>query len=289
LKNIPDISFQGSENTKDFELINLTTFFTKLSKFTDHNPTKPHRIAFFALLIVTNGKGTHQIDLKDYELKKGTVLKIAKGQVHAFQKKPTYEGFLVIFTEDFILNYFSKSSIKLISHLYNYHLSSPSSNDISLNESFLNQLKKELKEQSTGAQKNIIASLINIYLLQLERKTENITIENYSQRHFELFIQFKNLVETKYKTTRNVKDYSQMLSISSKLLNQVVKEFILNTAKTFIDDYVMLEAKRKIITSNKNIKEISFDLGFDEVTNFTKFFKKKSGISPKYFKLEQNS
>lgn len=289
MKNIPDISFQGSENTKDFELINLTTFFTKLSKFTDHDPTKPHRIAFFALLIVTNGKGTHQIDLKDYELKKGTVLKIAKGQVHAFQKKPTHEGFLVIFTEDFILNYFSKSSIILISHLYNYHLSSPVSIDISLNESFLNQLKKELREHYSGTQKNIIASLINIYLLQLERKTESKTLEHFSQRHFDLFIEFKNLVEIKYKATRNVKDYSQMLFISSKLLNQLVKEFTLNTAKTFIDEYVMLEAKRNIITSNKNIKEISFDMGFDEVTNFTKFFKNKSGISPKLFKLEQNN
>lgn len=288
MKNIPDIAFQGDENTKDFELLNLKSLFAKLPQILDHNPSQPHRISFFSLLIVTNGTGTHQLDLKEYELMEGTVLKIAKGQVHAFQKNPSYEGFLILFTEDFVLNYFSKSSINLISHLYNYHLSSPISNEILINDSFLNQLLQETKEQNTLTQKNIIASLINIYLLQLKRKSKSKTLEYYNQRHFDLFIEFKSLVEKNYTNTRNVKDYAKMLFCSSKLLNQVIKEFTLNTAKTFIDDYVMLEAKRSMISTNQNIKEISFKLGFDEVTNFTKFFKKKSGVSPKIFKLERN-
>ncbi|MDO6803106.1 AraC family transcriptional regulator [Wenyingzhuangia sp. 1_MG-2023] len=288
MKNIPNISFQSTENTKDFELLNLRSLFAKLPNIQDHNPTQPHRISFFSLLIVIKGTGYHQIDLKNYELKAGTVLKIAKGQVHAFQKNPTYEGYLIIFTEDFVIHYFSKSSINLISHLYNYHLTSPISNETDLNESFLNQLKKETTEESTITQKNIIASLINIYLLQLERQTKNKTLKNYNQRHFDIFIKFKNLVEKNYTNTRNVKDYAEMLLISRKLLNQIVKEFTLNTSKTFVDNYLVLEAKRRIITSNQNIKEISFEMGFIEVTNFTKFFKKKTGVSPKVFKTTQN-
>jgi len=146
-----------------------------------------------------------------------------------------------------------------------------------------------LQEENTITQKNIIASIINIYLLKLERQAKSKTSERHNTRHFAIFIEFKNLVEKNYTTTRNVKDFAQMLFVSRKLLNQAVKAITLNTAKTFIDDYVILEAKRSIITTNKNIKEIAFDLGFDEVTNFTKFFKKKIGTNPKVFKLEQNS
>ncbi|MEP2239149.1 MAG: helix-turn-helix domain-containing protein, partial [Maribacter sp.] len=95
---------------------------------------------------------------------------------------------------------------------------------------------------------------------------------------------FKNQVEENYIKTRNVKDYAEMLSITTKNLNEVVKEFTLDTAKTFIDNYVILEAKRAIVSTDLSFKEIAFELGFDELTNFTKFFKNKVQLSPKAFK-----
>jgi len=287
LKNIPNISFQSAENANDFEILNLSNLFARIFTDLDHNPTLPHRITFFALLIVTKGTGTHQIDLKEYDLKAGSVLKIAKGQVHAFQNNPQYEGFLIIFTEDFVLNYFSKSSINLISHLYNYHTTSPIANDKIGNEAFLNQLISELKTENQYGQKNIVASLLDIYLLRLERKTHTNNEQDHNSKRYDTFIKFKNLVESDYTATRNVKDYADKLFISTKHLNQVVKDFTLNTAKSFIDDYVILEAKRAIVSTEKSLKEIAFDTGFDEVTNFTKFFKNKMNMTPKAFKSQQ--
>ncbi|MGB3145680.1 MAG: AraC family ligand binding domain-containing protein [Maribacter sp.] len=196
MKNIPNISFQSAENSNDFEFLNLSNLFSRIFTDLDHNPALPHRINFFALLIVTKGTGTHQIDLIEYNLKAGSVLKIAKGQVHAFQNNPQYEGFLIIFTEDFVLNYFSKSSTNLISHLYNYHTTSPIANDETGNETFLNQLISELKTENTYAQKNIIASLLDIYLLRLERKTLYNKSQDHNSTHYETFIKFKNLVES---------------------------------------------------------------------------------------------
>ncbi|MDN3667433.1 helix-turn-helix domain-containing protein [Algibacter miyuki] len=287
MKNIPDISFNNTENIVDFEFLNLVQLFARISKIKDHNPTQAHRITFFALLIVTKGTGTHQIDLKEYELKEGTVLRIAKGQIHAFQKEATYEGFLIIFTENFILNYFSKASIQTISHLYNYHITSPISNDKTLNQDFLSQLIPEIENHNHFAQKNITSALLNLYLLKLERKSQNNGIPSKPSKYYNTFMLFKNLVETHYSKTRNVKDYATMLSVSSKHLNQVVKEFTLNTAKVFIDNYVILEVKRDIVISKNSIKEIAFNTGFEEVTNFTKFFKNKTGVSPKVYRAKQ--
>lgn len=284
---IPNISFQGKEHTRDFELLHLSKLQARIPNIENHDPTQPHRISFFALLIVTSGNGTHQIDLKDYELSVGTVLKIAKGQVHAFQQNATYDGYLIVFTENFILNYFSKSSINLISHLYNYHINTPISNDVKLNQDFLDQLIPEVENEVNFAQKNIISALINLYLLRLERKTHHNELQSKLPKHYHTFLQFKNLVESNYTKTRNVKDYADLLSVSAKHLNQLVREFTINTAKAFIDNYVILEAKRAMVISDKSIKEIAFETGFDEVTNFTKFFKKKTGFSPKMYKLKQ--
>ncbi|WP_341222239.1 helix-turn-helix transcriptional regulator [Polaribacter atrinae] len=287
MKNIPNISFKSNANSKDFEFINLSHLFTRIFTDLDHNPELPHRISFFALLIVTNGNGKHQIDLKDYNLSAGSVLKIAKGQVHAFQKNPKHEGFLIIFTENFVLNYFSKSSINLISHLYNYHTKSPIANDKEGNDIFLNQLVDEPTTENSFAKKNIIASLLNIYLLKLEGKSNTSELKKHKLKQYDTFINFKNLVESDYTKTRNVKDYANKLLISTKHLNQTVRDFTLNTAKSFIDAYVILEAKRAIVSTEKSLKEIAFELGFDEVTNFTKFFKNKMGISPKIFRKNQ--
>ncbi|WP_139955988.1 AraC family transcriptional regulator [Flavicella sediminum] len=284
MKNIPNIAFESKEQTKDFEFLNLANLFARIPTISDHNPTEPHRVTFFALLIVTKGTGTHQVDLKEYLLEAGSVLKIAKGQVHAFQKNATYEGFLILFTENFVLNYFSKSSINIISHLYNYHITPPIAKDEKLNEEFLNQFLQELEIENSYAKKNIIAALLELYFLRLERKSQHNKLEGTQVKQHQLFIQFKNLVESQYTTTRNVKDYANMLLVSTKLLNQVVKFFTLNTAKAFIDEYVVLEVKRAIVSTDKSLKEIAYEVGFDEVTNFTKFFKKHTHTTPKQFK-----
>ncbi|MDO6473281.1 AraC family transcriptional regulator [Maribacter sp. 1_MG-2023] len=287
MKNIPNISFQGSEDSSNFECLVLNEFFERMPDIKDHDPTLPHRIDFFALLIVSNGFGTHNVDLEEYSLVKGSVLKIAKGQIHNFQKNAKYEGFLLIFTEELVMNYFSKSSICIISHLYNYHITSPISNNITLNENFLTELSKELRSENSFAKINIIATLLNLYLLRLERFSNINSEELSNSKNYSLFIKFKNLVESTYSQTRNVKDYAELLTITTKHLNEAVKDYTLNTAKSFIDNYVILETKRVIVSTDKSFKEIAFEIGFDELTNFTKFFKKKAGISPKEFRNSQ--
>ncbi|SDL35027.1 transcriptional regulator, AraC family [Kriegella aquimaris] len=237
------------------------------------------------MLIVTEGIGSHYIDLKEYSLRKGTALKIAKGQVHAFEENANYDGFLIVFTEEFVLNYFSKSSIEFISHLYNYHISTAAVHEINFNEPFIEQLMIELASEDTYAQKNIVAAMLELYLLRLERLSQTTEPPKQS-KYYPLFLEFKNLVQEKYTATRNVKDYAEMLSISTKHLNRIVKEFTLNTAKHFIDDFVILETKRAIASSNYSLKEIGYAVGFDEVTNFTKFFKKQTGATPKQFKAD---
>lgn len=289
MNNIPNISFDSKIDQNNFELLNLTELFNRLDSIETHNPTLPHKIDFFAVLIVTKGSGTHQIDLQEYEITEGTVLKLAKGQVHAFQKSPNYEGYLFLFTEDFVMNYFLKSSINLISHLYNYHLTAPITSNKTGNTSFIHELKIELDNPNKYAKNNIIAALLMLYLLRLERVSNSIETQQHKSKKYDSFIQFKNLVESNYTQTRNVQDYANKMLISTKQLNQIVQEFTINTAKSFIDNYVILEAKRELVSTNKSIKEVAYSIGFDEVTNYTKFFKKKVHCTPKEFRAKQSS
>ncbi|WP_179316910.1 helix-turn-helix domain-containing protein [Winogradskyella undariae] len=281
---IPNIAFKSSEGATGIEFIRLAELFSRIKKDPNHNPHQPHRISFFALLIVTEGQGEHQVDLKSYKIHKGSVLKIAKGQVHAFQDHSQYDGYLVIFTEDFVLKYFSKSSVEFISHLYNYHISDPLVKNSTFNDFFLERTIEETNSKYTYAQKEIIAKMLELFLLKLEREAHKAPLKIFNKKHQTLFNNFKNLVEKNYTTTRNVKDYAKFLNISSKHLNTIVRSVTLNTAKHFIDNYVILEIKRDIFSTPSRLKEVAYENGFDEVTNFTKFFKKHTGLSPKEFK-----
>lgn len=284
MKNIPNISFQSAEGATKIEFLKLSELFSRIQEDPNHDPKRPHRLDFFALLIVTEGTGTHQVDLKKYALRKGSVVKIAKNQVHAFQDDLNYQGYLVVFTEEFVLKYFSRSSIEFLSHLYNYHLSLPLVEKSSYNESFLFDSLAALKSENQYAQMDILAKLLELYLLRLDQQTQGAFTRIIKNEFHQIFTNFKNLVEKNYTETRNVKDYADWLHISPKHLNHVVREVTLNTAKTFIDQYVILEIKRSILSTDNSLKDVAFSTGFEEVTNFTKFFKKHTGLSPKEFK-----
>ncbi|MEQ9262586.1 MAG: helix-turn-helix transcriptional regulator [Owenweeksia sp.] len=284
MKSIPSISFKSQDGLNDIEILEVSQIFERVNSGKNHDPCKPHRLNFFALLIVTKGTGTHQVDLERYPLKKGSLIKIAKNQIHAFQNNLNYKGYLVVFTEDLVVKKFSRSSIDHTTHLYNYYLSTPLIENEKYGDTFLKEVLHELKNETSHVQREVIAKLLELYLLRLEQQNHKVVSQSNKPSHLAIFNRFKSSVESSYTQTRNVKDYARQLQISPKHLNNIVRQTIHNNAKSFIDQYVILEAKRGMLINHSSIKEVAFSLGFDELTNFTKFFKKHTTISPREFK-----
>jgi AraC-like DNA-binding protein len=98
---------------------------------------------------------------------------------------------------------------------------------------------------------------------------------------------FKLLIEEKYQEWHKVQDYASEIHISAKHLSQTVKNFTGKTAKTLIQDRLILEAKRLLLHSSLTIKEIAYQIGFNEPLHFSGFFKKKVNISPSEFKNQK--
>ena len=85
--------------------------------------------------------------------------------------------------------------------------------------------------------------------------------------------------------SRNADFYAKKMNITYKHLNVICKEVVNITAKRFIDEFVILEAKRQLINSAVKSTELAFSLGFEEPTNFIKYFKKFTGLTPNRFKI----
>ena len=98
------------------------------------------------------------------------------------------------------------------------------------------------------------------------------------------FLELQSLIEKHCKQSRSVKFYADKLHVTSKTLNNITKEIVKKTAKALIDEILMLQIKRQLINTNLTIKEIAYLKGFDEPTNFFKFFKRFSKHTPELFR-----
>jgi AraC family transcriptional activator of pobA len=94
---------------------------------------------------------------------------------------------------------------------------------------------------------------------------------------------FLMLLESNFQTVTNIDFYAGKLGISSKRLNQILKEKLDKTGTQIIHDRIILEAKRRIIHTEVTIKEIAYDLGFSDRPYFSRFFKKQTGQTPEAF------
>ena len=81
-----------------------------------------------------------------------------------------------------------------------------------------------------------------------------------------------------------MKEYAAMMKVSEWKLNQATTTTLDKAPKAMIDERVMLEAQRMMVYGSQSVKEIGFELGFDEPTNFIKYFRKHTGSTPLEFR-----
>jgi AraC family transcriptional regulator, transcriptional activator of pobA len=100
----------------------------------------------------------------------------------------------------------------------------------------------------------------------------------------ELVREFLYLVEDHYKTQHSVAFYAEKLNRSAKTISNVFAKLRKQSPQEIIHERLFYEAKRLIFYTDKSVKEIGFELGFEEISTFSRFFKNKEGISPSEFR-----
>lgn len=288
-KNIPQVLFEKQHaDGLEFEILPLQELYQRDENLLGHSMAHAHRVNFSLIIFIAKGKGNHFIDFKKYPFQKGSIIFIAKEQVQSFEIKSNIEGFIILFTENFIWNTVDYSKSLNYSMLYNYHSNSPILNPKDMSDegffTTFEEINREYYFPDSFAKEEIISSLMNFLFLKAERIFQKNLNSKREKKLAKPFNTFRNLLIKNYQNTRNASDYAQMMNISYKHLNDICKAVLGQTAKEFIDKYLILETKRHLASSNISIKELTFQMGFDEPTNFIKFFKKHTHQTPSQFK-----
>jgi AraC-like DNA-binding protein len=290
IENIPMVSFYKGEKLKhEFEVLWLEDLFARQNEL-PFRLDQPCRVNFYHLIFITKGLGRHWIDFEPYETSKGSLIFICQGQVHSFEPNPELGGIMLLFTEAFLQENMIHSDLLAYYRLYNYHLHSPvlQPEDVAgdIFQTLFQQIHEEFKAPDDFARPEILRSFLKLVLLKAERIKSTLVSGAENTDWFIKFSEFRAFLEKRFTQTRNARDYAEELGVSYKHLNRICKAITGCTAKRFIDNYVVLEIKRRLATSGISIKELTYELGFDEPTNLVKYFKKNALISPSHFRRD---
>lgn len=291
-KEIPEIHFDGPTSL-DVEVMSFSRLNERLNQSLDHDPFSTHRVEFYLILIVTQNTYTHFIDFEAYNAPEGSAIFVAKKQVHHFTKSlEEASGIAIIFNSLFIDSYFFVSDERKLNRLFNYHIETPVILKKEMgNDNFhgiATQLYNEYNFPDNFAKSEILRTLLHLLILKAERTKQTRSAgSNTKTLWLETFSNFKSMLEKEYVNTRSSRAYAAKLLVSYKFLNDVTKKLTGKTVKAFIDDFVIIEIKRYLVSTSLSVKEISYHTGFEEPANMIKFFKKHTALTPLTFRRQK--
>jgi len=285
-QKIKEIKFaQDSVFGSHFDIIDFQGLLKK--RPADHSQFELHKVSFYVILLITSGKGRYNLNFEDLHFKKQTLFTIRKESIHKFYKSDA-KGILLVFTKNFIQKHSNKLEASKILMLFNEMLSSPklqlSPKDYKEITTLVDQAKKEHQGLNDDYSSVILSSIMQIIFTKLYRlkSKDNPLFEN--NRNLSTFLDFQGHIERHCFMNRKVSFYADKMKLSTKTLNNATKAIVNRSAKSFIDDIFMVHTKRLIINSSEPLTKIAYGVGFDEPTNFFKYFKKQSGISASEFR-----
>jgi len=243
-----------------------------------------HRHDFFFVMFIKNGTGEHEIDFIKYEVDNYSVFFVRPGQVHQLELEKGTTGFILQFTFDFYTPRESSTSfiLRKVSNKSHCQLSIERFKNIQL----ILQIIFQEFNQKQARYKDVVKASLDIIFIELMRQSNN---PNKVTNEAKLYLQdrleeLQDLLEKNIQTKKQVKDYAEMLNITSYQLNSITKTLLQKTGSELINDHIILEAKRMLIGTTNQVNQVADMLGYNDPSYFIRFFKKQTGLTPEAFR-----
>ncbi|HLN56614.1 MAG TPA: AraC family transcriptional regulator [Bacteroidales bacterium] len=246
----------------------------------------PHVHDFEELIIGMEGDLEHFIDFRSEKHSAPFASFVTKGKVHKVMpsvKNGRFDMWVVEFKSEFI----PETTFQLYSW-YHDHANIPFKPGACFDR--LNILCGMMHDEAERPEPDyaVIRILLNALFIMIEnerKKTEKeetvlLTTQNVTFRNF------LKILEENFRRPEGVDFYAEKLFMSARNLNIICHNIMQKTVSEMIEIRKLTEAKNLLISTDKTISEIGYELGFSEKSYFTTVFKKRSGQTPSEFREE---
>lgn len=279
-----EIPIHQLPDNRQFAIYPLNNFFKG-----KHAEYPPHRHNFYEVIWFKKVTGEHFIDFTRYPLQDNSVWFLSPNQIHQTNVDHA-DGHLITFTESFLDSHETTSGLLLQSGLFYNLVRQPVVNLDSAKHGHIDTMLDLLQHEYRGSgHQAIIRNYLKNFLLYCSRELDTTKSHNpYRANGDDRILQLRKIIEEHFIKHKDAGFYADLLGITPKRLNELVKKHTGRTISSLIHERVITESKRLLSFSPQSVKEISYTLGFDDPAYFNRFFKKQSGMTPVEYRGKSN-
>jgi AraC-like DNA-binding protein len=248
---------------------------------------QPRRLTSYFIVLIESGSITYKLDLQEIALTDGDLLFAMPNQI--FTPPATTHDlkyFKILFDEN---------TLALLPQRFSFLINPLNSQTIILDSDarervrkvfgILNQLLYSGKQLTDS---EIILAYLNLLLSELNNAYFKNEPADSVNANLSKFVEFKLMVETHLTEQPSINTIAEKLALTTNSLYRLVKEHSGTSPKDFVTNRLMMEARRKLRYSNLSVKELAYELGFNDPDYFSRLFKKSTGKSVSDFLNSQD-
>ena len=246
---------------------------------------------YYSLIWLMSGGGTLKADFSEYAFEQNTLFAFSPYQPFMFSTHDKVQGIALHFHPDFFCIHRHHQEVAchgvLFNNIYQPPFVSVDEQSSATFSHVIDRMKIEMQNADV-AQNELLVSYLKIFLITASRlkahqHPEARTTLASNAEPFILQI-LKDAIERHYRTKHSAGEYAEVLNISPKALAKITKAHFNKTLTDLISERIIIEAKRELYLTNKPVKEIANELGYDDEYYFSRFFKANADISPQIYR-----
>lgn len=246
---------------------------------------------YFSLIWVKEGKGILKADFAEYDFNANTLFAFSPYQPFMIATDAPLKGVAIYFHPEFFCIYKHHKEVSCNGVLYNNIYNPPfvvvDQPSASTFEMLCDQIRTEMQNPDL-AQYELLVSYLKIFLitaarLKTQQQPEAAAVLADQKEPF-ILQKLKDAIEENFKSKHSPADYAELLYITPKALGKITKSYFNKTLSSLINERIIIEAKRELYLTNKTVKEIAYELGYEDEYYFSRFFKVNADVSPQLYR-----
>lgn len=246
---------------------------------------------YYSLIWVKEGGGKLKADFAEYDFQANCLFAFSPYQPYMITDKSPIMGIAIYFHPEFFCIFKHHKEVSSNGVLYNNIYKPPivvvDEPSAATFQMLSEQIKTEMRNPDL-AQYELLVSYLKIFLitaarLKTKQQPEAAEILNDQKEPF-ILQKLKDAIEENFRTKHSPSDYAELLFISPKALAKITKTHFNKTLSSLINERIVIEAKRELYLSDKPIKEIAYELGYEDEYYFSRFFKVNADVSPQLYR-----
>lgn len=286
-RSIPLYALYGENSAiEDIEFVHIEDIASR-SKLYDWEIGAHIHNALFQIMLITEGHADAVLDNEKIQLAAPCLVLIPAGTVHGFHFATGTQGRIISVALGFLEHNARAMDQDLMLEMINQCVVLPyerSTRHFETVKKIINQILAEFRYPQVG-RAIVFDALLRTLLIHVLRQKSIQGVKESSHSHQRTILnRYRTLIDTHYKQRWTVADYATEMCITESKLNRICKSFTQKSSFEVLQDRILLEAQRYLIYTNASLDKISYDLGLNDAAYFCRYFKKRTGLTPKAFR-----